>query len=246
MSIQRIWVFGSILLAAAILLLGWFLAIQPLLASASVANDQRIQVESENVGHAAKLEELKVQYADIESLRADLADQQIALPPSEAPDALIDEISALATRAGVRLASTGTTAAVAFIPREGLDSGSVNESNFLTMPVSITIEGKYANVLKFIDDVQNGKRLFVPDTLTFAGNTAVPDAVEGQAPQPAQTLVTVALSGAAYILIDPAHPAGTLVPVCGSDADTSDEDPAVVCQPEFAPRTTDPFLPLKK
>ena len=243
MSLQRVWVFASIALAAVILLLGWFLGISPLLAAAGEANSQRAQVATENKAHEAKLAQLKIQFEDIKSLRAKLADMQLGLPPTEATDSLLDELAAKAVANAVTITEVNVTGAVPFVPREGLSATLVDETNFLTMPVSVTAAGSYEAVMAFVEDVQSGPRLFVPDTLSWSATTTGGGTADEGA---AVTSITVSISGLTYVLLDAAHPVGAGMAVCGTEeaAATAGSTTPVECLPPFAPRTSDPFTPL--
>jgi Tfp pilus assembly protein PilO len=247
MSLQRVWVFASIALAAVILLLGWFLAISPLLSAAGEANSQRVQVAAENKAHEAKIAELKIQFQDIDTLRAELADMQLGLPPTEATDSLLDQLAAKAVTNAVTIAEVNVTGAVSFLPREGLSATLVDETNFLTMPVSVTAAGSYEAVMAFIEDIQSGPRLFVPDTLSWAATTAGGGTTDGQTDGAAATSITVSISGLTYVLLDPAHPVGAGMAVCGTEeaaATAAAPTTPVECLPPFPPRTSDPFTPL--
>ena len=206
MSRQRLWIIVSIIVTAAVLLMGWFLLVLPMLSAAGEADAERAKVASQNQEHEARIVKLKAQYADIDTLRASLADMQSSLPPDAAADALITEIDAKAAAGGVTITSVTVSQPIPFVPRGGLTTNLVDATNFLSMQVTIGVSGSNDAVMAFTSSLREGPRLFVPDSVTFSSPTAI------TGPEMSATL-----SGQSYILIDAAHPVGSPVPICGSE-----------------------------
>lgn len=69
----------------------------------------------------------------------------------------------------------------------------ITAENFVAIPVSVSVDGSYDNVLAFIKGVQEGTRL----TLVTAFNTAA-------ATDPKATTITASVSGLIYVLLDSA------------------------------------------
>ncbi len=137
MNRQRLWIIVSIVVTAAVLLMGWFLLIQPMLSAAREANAERATVASQNQAHEALIVKLKAQYADIDTLRASLADMQSLLPPDAADHDLIAEIDSKAAAGGVTVTSVTVSQPIPFVPRDGLTPKLVDGTNFLSMQVTI-------------------------------------------------------------------------------------------------------------
>lgn len=206
MNRQRLWIIVSIVVTAAVLLMGWFLLIQPMLSAAGEANAERATVASQNQAQEALIVKLKAQYADIDTLRASLADMQSRLPPDAAADDLIAEIDSKAAAGGVTVTSVTVSQPIPFVPRDGLTTKLVDGTNFLSMQVTIGVSGSNDAVMAFTSSFREGPRLFVPDSVTFSAPTAM------TGPE-----MSAILSGQSYILIDAAHPVGSPVPICGSE-----------------------------
>ncbi|MDH6179899.1 Tfp pilus assembly protein PilO [Microbacteriaceae bacterium SG_E_30_P1] len=116
MSARRIWIIAGSIAIAAILVLGWFAAVSPVLAQAGANDDDRAAVAEQNAGHEATLADLRNEYENIGQLRADLDGLVSALPPREAMPELIREVGNAATASGVALVAIKASDAVGFVP----------------------------------------------------------------------------------------------------------------------------------
>ncbi|TFB96793.1 hypothetical protein E3O42_16780 [Cryobacterium adonitolivorans] len=87
----------------------------------------------------------------------------------------------------------------------------VTAANFVSVPITVNVEGSYGDVLEFIDGLQKGTRLAL--VTTFSTKAAAPVAI---APNPEVTVDDIApiapervaaqISALIYVLIDPADP----------------------------------------
>jgi len=99
--------FGLIvaLLVVAVVLVGWFLGISPIVTQIAQANTERQNVEVLNQSHQAQLDLLKVQYEDMPELTKQLQTLQKSIPGSVLSDDFVDELQAIATASGVSIST---------------------------------------------------------------------------------------------------------------------------------------------
>jgi Tfp pilus assembly protein PilO len=122
------------------------------------------------------------------------------VPAPEAPaDAEAPEATAEAVTEPV------AAAAGAGVP---VTSPLVTAENFISIPMTLALEGNYGNVLDFVESVQKGTRLsavtaFSTSTDAAGGGTDPGDAEGAEAPARADT-VTGTVTMSIYVLVDPA------------------------------------------
>jgi Tfp pilus assembly protein PilO len=109
MDKNRLWMLGSVLVMAAVLVLGVLLGIQPQLAAVTAADDARTSVEASNAGQAAVLAKLKSDFEGIGKLKADLVPLQASVPTGTEMPAFVNQLNSLAGTAQVTF--TGMTVA---------------------------------------------------------------------------------------------------------------------------------------
>lgn len=224
MKSTNLWLIGAVVLAAAIVLGGWFVGIQPQLGATAAAELQRAQVEAENAQHQAELDKLKADFGQLPALKADLAELRESVPAGADLPAFVDQLNALYETTGVSFVGYTTAASLPYAPQQaegqqtngGSSSGSssspsatptptpspsatsvpsgestpvapaagappvvsslVTDKNFVATPLTVNIQGPYANILAFVEGVQTGKRLFLVTNLQITKSTdsAVP------------------------------------------------------------------------
>lgn len=248
MNRQRLWVIGSIILTIAILVFGWFLAISPMLGAATTANSQRAEVDAENVKQEQVLAQLKLDFENIDELRAERAKLELAIPSDESLDLFLDELSSIAGASGVTVVTVAAATPSPFVAREGLAVSLVDGTNLLSLPVTLTVTGSSQQVLDFVSRLQQAERVFVPDALGLAVVTGTATTgPDGQPVASSGTVITTSIAGLAYVLVDPSRPAGAPVPICETDeAEPADEESTapIECLPPYVPNGGDPFTPL--
>lgn len=221
MTSLRIWVLGTVLGAIAIIALGWFLVISPTLTEAARAHLDRQGVESQNAVLEAELVQLREQFDGIDALRGELDQLRVALPPGLDSASLVRQLNSLAEANGVQLTRIAIEGAGVFTPApdaaapeapvdEAADAAApetpaadapavesiavapgVSETNFVLVPISLSVTGAYDAVLAFTQAVQRGERIFLADAVTVAVGGEDASAFEGQ------------IGGLVYVLIDP-------------------------------------------
>jgi Tfp pilus assembly protein PilO len=93
---NRLWVIGAILVMVAIIAAGWFLGIQPQLATAAAADQSRSTTQVQNTVNETLLASLKKDYSNIGTLKTQLASLQDSVPESAEISAFVTELDALA------------------------------------------------------------------------------------------------------------------------------------------------------
>lgn len=175
MVTNRLWIIGTVVLIAILLLGTYLLAVAPLIATTSSNATETAAVQAQNDAHEQTLLDLQDKFAHIEDLRKDLAEVQEAVPPTAAQSPLIDEIGDIALAHGVTVNVITFSDPTAYVPGDSTDpevqaaAAGLGAGNFLVIPVELTVEGPGYSVLDFLRDLQHGKRLFLAYAATFEG-----------------------------------------------------------------------------
>lgn len=231
MDKNRLWMIGSVLVMAVVLVGGALLGLQPQLAAAAAANEQRISVEASNAGQAAVLAQLKKDFEGIDALKAELAPLSASVPSGTRMPAFVKQLDALAGMTQVTLDGFTVSEATPYAPVEApaatvadpaaaaaappTDAAAVptagvppvrNEQitadNFASMAVTVTVSGSYGNALNFVNGLQNGERLFLVSGLTTTSQDAGEEESNGGN-------VSAVITGLVYVLVPPAAPGAT-------------------------------------
>jgi len=214
-----IWVAGSAILAVAIVVLGWFLGVSPRLTDADTARQAVEAAKAQNQIHEAELEALRTRFADIDSIRAEAADLAAAVPAVDNLAAFIRELTQQAERSSLSIDGVTTGDPVAYVPpvETSVDGAPapdptaapapINSTNFFLIPITISVSGKYSDVLQFSSELQSGTRLF------FESGVAAtkPVATDG-ADDTATGQYSATIDGLVFVLIDPAAVAAAPAP----------------------------------
>jgi len=231
MQQHRIISLASILVMLLIPVIGWFLVAQPQFAAAATADQQRIATEAQIATSSAIVAQLKEDSAKLPELNADLNELRTSIPAGVDPSGYIDGLDALARISKVAITGLTVADPTAYTPavpaidpnavapdangEEGdapaapatLDpafttSALIDSTNFVAIPVTIEIAGKWGPILKFIQGLQSSDRLFLVSTLETANDSggssmtakiggfiyAIPTGIEGN-PRPTSTMV---------------------------------------------------------
>ena len=105
MTKTRWWSAGAVLVMAVLVVLGWFLGIDPRLAEARSADNERVGVEALNATYEQKLVKLEQVDKNLPALTAQLDKLNAALPPDAQVSTLLGQLNALAAESGVELTS---------------------------------------------------------------------------------------------------------------------------------------------
>lgn len=221
------WTIGCVLLMAFLLIGGVLLGVQPQLAAASAATQQRATVAASNAGQAAVLEQLKSDFDGIDVLKAELKPLTASVPSGTRMPALVNQIDALAGATQVTLDGLTFSEASPYTPVEApaadaepateaesspepvpapapptagvppITSAQITATNFASLAITVTVTGSYGNALNFVHGLQMGERLFLVTGLT----TTAQASAEGES---STEDVTATISGLVYVLVPPA------------------------------------------
>lgn len=192
MNRSRLWIIGSVLVIVALVALGWFAGISPKLAEARQADTERESVATVNAAHEATLAKLKKLNDSLPELEKELAELRKALPDDAAISTLLGQLNSIAEQNGVQLTSftaespaefaAAVPTPVATDPGDGATApaptapsaaGAIiapvaaGSSEFVTIPVNVTVVGPALGVAGFIESVQFGDRLLLVTDLSI-------------------------------------------------------------------------------
>lgn len=245
MNLNRLWVFGSVILIAATAVLGWLLGISPKLIEASAADANRVVVETQNSASEGQVAALKKQFDNIGQLKNDLASLRSAVPNAAEIPAFVAQLDAIAEQHQVTLAAMVVSDAQLYVPVPVVAPGAagaapvggaapaptpaptptaptaaevaaaaapvpgkaITATNFVSVPISVSVTGSYPDILDFIEGLQKGTRLvMVTKFATAAADSpsGATSASTGTAAPATSDTVTTTISALIYVLLDPA------------------------------------------
>jgi type IV pilus assembly protein PilO len=251
-SKTTMWVAGTAVLCCLILLASWFLLISPKRAEAADLRQQAVDNDGQNEALAARIDQLKQQFAELPQRQAELAEIKQAMPEDAALPTLIRDVDALADKAGVTLMSLapGQPAAAPSTAPTAAASPSGDAANggdgaagdaaatptpgagtvLVTIPTNLVVVGDFFKSTLFLKQLQTEmKRSFLVQNLAVQAEQAS----EGDAAKPATSNgdVTMTISGSVFVLRSAADAAPVAVagtPVAPSPAQTpAPSDPTV-------------------
>ena len=190
MNGNRVWYLIGGIAIIAILALGWFLGVSPLLDAAAASDAERATVEAENDAQNAVLADMKEQYAQLDELNAQLAELQLSVPAEGEVDAFFDLVVRIAYASGVTISSmtTGegelyggaaaTTTAPATPATDGVSAPTVTSvaltpspglaANLYAVPITIVLDNDPTTAGPFIKMIQRAQRLMLVNSVTSA------------------------------------------------------------------------------
>ena len=93
---NRYWVVGTVVIVGAVAALGWFAGIQPALQAAAATDAARVDVEAQNALYEAQLVQLREDYENIDTLRAEVEALRAVIPDHADYSGFVAELNALA------------------------------------------------------------------------------------------------------------------------------------------------------
>jgi len=201
MTGNRLWIFVSAMLVFAIVVLGWLLAISPMMNQTDAVRKQTQTIDTQNARHRASTSTLAASFAQLPELQARVAALQTAVPASAELDSFLDQVETFAKDAGVTIDSYAAAEAVAFggggvaavpppaastsagtatppVGTAATDGGALAGKLF-TIPVTIGVRGTPDQVLAFNAALQQAARQFLVTDLSFAGGGSATGTVAG-------------------------------------------------------------------
>jgi Tfp pilus assembly protein PilO len=214
--INRVWFIGTAIATIGVLALGWFLGVSPRLSEVAASNADRQAAQTVNDQQVAGIAALKEKFSSIEDVQQELDELRLALPSTVELDQFINQIGAAADEQGVSVvgftsddpAVFGVVAAEVPIATEGeatpspaatpaatdavatppLADALLDPANFITVKVSVTVEGEYGKILAFLAQMQDNPRLFLVSDLDIGVKEAT---------------ISAKVDGYIYVLLDP-------------------------------------------
>lgn len=116
MDKTRLWIIGSVLAMAIVVVFGWVVGVQPQLDQAAAADAQTDQVEASNTANAAVLARLKKDSEGLPELKEQLKTLTTSVPADRQADEFTDAVGALAAGAGVKVLGTEISDGQAYAP----------------------------------------------------------------------------------------------------------------------------------
>jgi Tfp pilus assembly protein PilO len=215
--INRVWFIGTAIVTIGVLALGWFLGVSPRLSEVAASNADRLAAKTVNDQQVAGIAALKEKFSSIDDVQKELDELRLALPSTVELDEFVNQVGTAAAEQGVSVvgftsgdpAVFGVVAPEAPIATEGeatpapaatpaasdaaatppLADALLDPANFITVKVSVTVEGEYDKILAFLAQMQDNPRLFLVSGLDLGVKDAT---FSGKA------------DGYIYVLLDPA------------------------------------------
>ena len=229
LSKSQLWISGTALVCAVIVLAGWFLLIAPKRAEAAELRDQTASAVQVNGQLEVRIEQLKADFAQLPQHKAELAAIKQAMPEDAQLATLTRDLTAMAAASGVTLmkiepgAVTPMVTAVApAAAPTGTESGDATgattasaTSGLSAMTVSVEVIGPFDSAEAFIKALQTGDRRYLVDNLkslaekAAVGSAGRPTTVNGD--------VTLQLSGRVFVLAPVATTVAPTAPVAGAN-----------------------------
>ena len=116
MDTNRLWTIGAGLAMVVVVVMGWFLGIQPQLSSATIASDDLAATQTRNDASSASIAKLKTDFEGITKLTRDVAALRESVPSSAQISAFVTELDSLAGEHQVEVKSITVSDAKAYTP----------------------------------------------------------------------------------------------------------------------------------
>jgi hypothetical protein len=153
---RRVWLGGGAALIVAVVLLGWFMAINPRLSAAASRRNEAASVKQQNSVLAVKLSRLKKQNEHLTNLTTQLQGAVAALPFDTGLPAFTRQVSGQAANHGIELQSISVGAVKAAESTAPGAATTVKVGAVLAIPVTLVSEGPEPEQLAFLRDIQIG------------------------------------------------------------------------------------------
>lgn len=200
MNATRLWTLGTIILIVALVVGTWMIGVSPRLSEATLANDERANVEQQNLMHQATLAALQKQFEGKDQLVGELAQMQVAVPSTLELPALVNELNRLSGAAGVVVQSLTLGVPTPYVaaadappadPQITAAMAGITPENLLVVPLDLSVSGTYGAVMAFVSSLQTGERLILVHDLALASGAMSDDAA-----------VEFTLSGQLFVLME--------------------------------------------
>lgn len=215
MNRNRLWVIGVASAMIGIVVVGWLLGISPQLAAVDSTNRNRTIIINQNRVSELTLARLKQDYIGIDTLKTRIASLQVAVPASAQLSTFVTELNLLAARHKVTVKAISISDAQPYttppVPPTSSNSSKtviltnpkITPTNFVVIPIQISITGVFGEVLDFVHEVQVGPRLFLVATLSSKTSTTSTSGVASvkKTTKVGPTTVDSTIGGFVYVLL---------------------------------------------
>lgn len=171
MNKTRLWTLGSIIAMLVIVVGGWFLGIQPQLDANAVAASDLELVENKNFTLEADLGNLKKEFEELDTNQARVDELRLAIPGNDKLDTFIGQLNSMAEGAGVTVSNFTSSEAAPFVPSTAAAAAippGIDATTFLTIPITITVDGERDAIMAFVGALQSGPRLMLVSDFTLS------------------------------------------------------------------------------
>lgn len=162
------WYGASALAALLVLVAGWSLLVSPQRANAEEVNASAESKVAANVATERQIASLKVQYKDLPVLEQQLAAVRGRIPQAPNLPGLLRSLTTTAKTAGVVLTSVTPSVPAPLGGGSGSraeDSGLGGPGQVNQVPMSLAVEGKFANLRLFLSGLEAMPRSFLVSSL---------------------------------------------------------------------------------
>lgn len=178
MSSNRPWILGTVIVAIALVALGWFLGISPKLTEMQATKDNKITIDQANAATALDIAQLKSDFEAIDAVNAQLDKLRESIPSIPALNDFIAEMDKVNSRNDTLLTNftpatpviaTGTASDPVTVDPNADPNAvvAVPEGTLIAIPAAITLQGDYDKLLRSLDDLQHGTRLLTIDSFSI-------------------------------------------------------------------------------
>lgn len=226
------WIGGTVFAALVIMAATYFLAVSPMLATASDTRAEVASTQQSNELLQLKIKKLAADFAKLPEYKADLAAIRVQIPVGADLSGYLRQIDAIAVAHSVTVTAVGPSPAQAVVPAvpavaaaaataptpaptasasaapaAGASAAAAPAANaapvgFAAIPFTMTVVGTYDNALAFLSDVQNATPRLY--LVTGLTGTSQPKAdASGGKPATALGDVELKVDGFTYVLTDP-------------------------------------------
>jgi Tfp pilus assembly protein PilO len=219
-KLRQLWLLTA-LAAFAVLAGGYFLLVSPKSSQASSLRGETAVQQTANQGVRSQIDQLNKQKRDLPAKQALLAEFAGKIPSNPALPALIRALSDVADKSGVELVAV-TPGMPTFAKTAGAQAGTGGGNVaapkgqvLATIPVTLSIEGRYSNLTEFFAELESLPRAMLVAGLDISRSTSSAVAVgtpAGGAAAPVPTGLLHA-SVTTNVLMTTKAPAPVAVPV---------------------------------
>ena len=217
------WSLATAIVCIALLAASWFLLVSPRRASAAETRVQSAAAQSQADLLQVKINQLRVQYADLPKRRAELNAIRHELPADAAIPTLVRDLQTYAAQAGVTL-DTLAPGSPGLVTAEGAPAAagavaSATAPQLVGIPMTLTINGDYFEASLFIKYLQTklnrallisavsvakGAETATPASTSTATatSTATPTPTVAATTAAVSDQVTVTITGSIFVLLD--------------------------------------------